>query len=199
VWDYILKWTFDQKIREAREVHTALPRSPRRRRQHRRTPGATRRALLESGTRLFSERGYDAVSVEDLARRARVNKALVSYHFGGKQGLYLAVLERGFADMADRLRVVEEAPDAREGLRRFFDAFEDATRERSDFPALFVREAVSRGIEPAVVPHLLQIMGITRLGLWASSSPPSPLAIARPPTFPSGCPLPTPSSVTSGR
>jgi hypothetical protein len=64
--------------------------------------------------------------------------------------------------MADGLRAVDEAANAREGLHRFFGVFEDLTRKRSDFPTLFLREAVSKGIEPAVVPHLLEIMGITR-------------------------------------
>jgi len=64
--------------------------------------------------------------------------------------------------MANRLRSVDEAPDAREGLRRLFAAFEALTRERPDFPALFVREAVSRGIERAVVPHMLEIIDTTR-------------------------------------
>jgi AcrR family transcriptional regulator len=118
--------------------------------------------LLEAGAYLFPERGFDGVSVEDLAARARVNKALISYHFGGKRGLYVAVLESSFAEMARRLRSIEEAGDAREGLRRFFAAFETLTSERPDFPALFLREAVSKGIDPAVVPHLLEIIGITR-------------------------------------
>jgi AcrR family transcriptional regulator len=118
--------------------------------------------LLEAGAHLFPERGFDGVSVEDLAARARVNKALISYHFGGKRGLYVAVLKSSFAEMAERLRTIEEAGDAREGLRRFFAAFEALTRERPDFPALFLREAVSKGIDPAVVPQLLEIMDITR-------------------------------------
>ncbi len=144
---------------------TTLAPPPRRRPRkagERRDPAATRRALLEAGARLFSEAGYDAVSVEDLARKAGVNKALISYHFGGKRGLYVAVLESGFAEVADRLGLVGEAADAGEGLHRFFGVFEDMTRLRPDFPALFLREAVSKGIEPAVVPHLLEIMGITR-------------------------------------
>jgi AcrR family transcriptional regulator len=140
-------------------VEKTLARQSRR---DKRDPRATRRALLDAGRRLFSERGYDAVSVEDLARRARVNKALISYHFGGKRGLYVSVLASGFARVVDQLRVVEEAPDALEGLHRFFEVFQTISRERSDFPALFLREAVSRGIEPAVLPHLVEIMGVTR-------------------------------------
>ena len=60
----------------------------------------TRGALLASATRLFAKNGYDAVSSRALAADAGVNQALISYHFGGKEGLYLAVFE----DMARRIR-----------------------------------------------------------------------------------------------
>jgi TetR/AcrR family transcriptional regulator len=145
-------------------VVTSLARPSRRKKgRERRDPDATRRALLEAGARLFPEKGFDGVSVEDLATRAGINKALISYHFGGKRGLYVAVLESAFVEMAERLRTVEDgAPDAREGLHLFLRAFEDMTRGRPDFPALFLREAVSTGIHPAVLPHLLSIMRVTR-------------------------------------
>jgi TetR/AcrR family transcriptional regulator len=131
--------------------------------REKRDPDATRRALLEAGARLFPESGYDGTSVVDLAARAGVNKALISYHFGGKRGLYVAVLESAFAEMADRLLAVEEtASDARAGLRGFLSAFAAMTRERPDFPALFLRDALSAGIEPAVAPHLLKILGVTQ-------------------------------------
>jgi AcrR family transcriptional regulator len=138
--------------------------SPAQRKKTRETrhPDATRRALLQAGAELFPEKGFDGVSVEDLGRRAGVNKALISYHFGGKRGLYVAVLESAFAVVAERLRGIEDAADAREELHRFFSVFESMVRERPDFPVLFLREAVSRGIEPAVVPHLLEIIGISR-------------------------------------
>jgi TetR/AcrR family transcriptional regulator len=142
-------------------VDTRRSRRPRKRAGERRTADATRRGLLEAGAALFPEKGFDGVSVEDLAGRAGVNKALISYHFGGKRGLYIAVLESGFATIAERLRSIEDVADAREGLRRFFDVFEHMTRERPDFPVLFLREALSRGIEPAVMPHLLEIIGIS--------------------------------------
>jgi AcrR family transcriptional regulator len=143
-------------------VDDKAPRRQKKTRREKRDADATRRALLTAGAELFPERGFDGVSVEDLAQRAGVNKALISYHFGGKRGLYAAVLASGFAAVAERLRGVEDAADAREGLHRFFGVFEEMTRERPDFPVLFLREAVSRGIEPAVVPHLLEIIGTSR-------------------------------------
>jgi TetR/AcrR family transcriptional regulator len=144
-------------------LKTSLARTPRRRRRDKRDPHATRRALLEAGAHLFPEKGYDGVSVEEIARRAKVNKALISYHFGGKRGLYVAGLESAFAEMAARLVAIEaDTAEARDGLHRLLGAFEKMTRERPDFPALFLRDAVSSGIEPAVVPHLLKIVGVTR-------------------------------------
>jgi TetR/AcrR family transcriptional regulator len=133
------------------------------REKEKRDPLATRQALMEAGSELFSERGFDGVPIEDLARRAGVNKALVSYHFGGKRGLYVAILESAFAAMAGRLKEIEAgAPSARVALHGYVRAFEEMTRERFDFPTLFLREVLSTGIEPVLLPHVLEIIGVSR-------------------------------------
>jgi TetR/AcrR family transcriptional regulator, regulator of cefoperazone and chloramphenicol sensitivity len=49
---------------------------------------ATRLRLIEAAIRLFSEKGYKAVSVRELADHAKSNLAAISYHFGDKSGLY---------------------------------------------------------------------------------------------------------------
>jgi len=49
--------------------------------------------LIESGIRLFGARGYDGVTTRELADGARTNMSSIKYHFGGKEGLYRAVLE----------------------------------------------------------------------------------------------------------
>ncbi len=66
----------------------------------------TRQALIASATRLFSQRGYDGTSVREIAEKAGVNLALVSYHFSGKEGLYSACIEpygRGELELAREL------------------------------------------------------------------------------------------------
>lgn len=55
---------------------------------------ATREALLDAGLELFGKLGYHATSSRALAEAAGVNQALISYHFKGKRGLYVAVFER---------------------------------------------------------------------------------------------------------
>jgi TetR/AcrR family transcriptional regulator len=134
-----------------------------RRGRERRDPEATRQALLRAGAELFAERGFDGVPIDDVAGRAGVNKALISYHFGGKRGLYVAILDSAFRSIAERLEAVEAAaPSAREALHAYVLTFAQVTRERPGFPTLFMREVLSTGIEPAVLPHLLEIIGVSR-------------------------------------
>jgi len=50
--------------------------------------------LISVAIELFSERGYDGTSITEIAESAEVNVALISYHFGGKEGLLSAALEK---------------------------------------------------------------------------------------------------------
>ncbi len=53
----------------------------------------TRAALIESGLRLFGERGFGATSTRGIAAGAGANIASIAYHFGGKEGLHMACAE----------------------------------------------------------------------------------------------------------
>ncbi len=50
--------------------------------------------ILDAANALFAERGYDEVTVEDIARSAGVARGLVHHYFGGRKEVYLALLER---------------------------------------------------------------------------------------------------------
>jgi AcrR family transcriptional regulator len=113
---------------------------------------ATREALLNAATELFAARGFDAVTVAEVARRAGVNQALINYHFGGKLKFYQAIVRDMFADFVARVEPLRQ--DARppgEVLREFAAIVGDmATGQRPHFPAMMLREVIAGG------PHLDQ-------------------------------------------
>ena len=66
--------------------------------------------ILRTAERLFAQRGFNGVSVRDLAAAAHVNIASIGYHFGSKEGLLSAVYRRHCEPMiAERLRGLEAA------------------------------------------------------------------------------------------
>lgn len=47
--------------------------------------------ILNTGAKLFAKRSYDAVGIRDIANRAHANSSMISYYFGGKQGLLIEI------------------------------------------------------------------------------------------------------------
>ena|ERR1051325_10770060 len=64
--------------------------------------------IIAAAVKLFSEKGFRGASTRDIATRAGVNQALISYHFGGKLELWKAAAEQIF----DRLREGLDGPFA---------------------------------------------------------------------------------------
>ena len=65
-----------------------------------------REQLLDVGRSLFADKGFEAVSVEEIAAKAGVSKPVVYEHFGGKEGLYAVVVDR---EMNDLLHSISDA------------------------------------------------------------------------------------------
>lgn len=126
---------------------------------------ATREALFEAATELFAERGFDGAKVEAIARRAGINKAMISYHFGGKKGLYTAIIEATIEAFRERFAaVVDETQPAAERLWRFVDAFAAVATRRPGFPPMMIREVISggRNLDDSVFHRFLEIFSLVR-------------------------------------
>lgn len=81
----------------------------------------TRERILDAAEHLFADRGFDGASIRDVTAEAGVNLAAVHYHFGSKEDLLRAVLERVVLPTnAERLRMMQEA-HARPGGPRIAD------------------------------------------------------------------------------
>lgn len=70
---------------------------------------ATRDSLIESGRKLFGERGYEATSIESILELAEVKRGALYHHFDSKHALFDAVHERVVAQVAESLAVVARA------------------------------------------------------------------------------------------
>src|SRR5947209_15266305 len=58
----------------------------------------SRTAILDAAEALFAEHGFEAVSLQEIGDAAGMSRGTPNYFFGSKQELYVAVLERVFAE-----------------------------------------------------------------------------------------------------
>lgn len=107
--------------------------------------GAVER-ILAAAAALFSERGFDAVSVNDIAERAAVSKANVFHHFQSKNALYLAVLRDACRDSTERLqRLGVDSGALAVRLADFAESQLKQMLEQSDVSRLVLRELLKDG------------------------------------------------------
>src|SRR5690349_13798038 len=92
-----------------RAGHRTLPRAPARR-----DGSDAKQRLLEAGLELFGLYNLEGTTTRQLAQRAGVNQAAIPYYFGGKEGLYLAVVQHLFSNHVALLKPVLE--EVRNGL-----------------------------------------------------------------------------------
>lgn len=102
--------------------------------------------ILDEGVRLFAARGFDGVSMTDLAGAAQVSKANIFHHFANKDDLYLAVLKHAVADFSLQLAQLTRAePDFAERVRTFVSWHSQRLREREPQTRLLLREMFGEG------------------------------------------------------
>lgn len=130
-----------------------------------RAPETTREGLMSAATELFANFGFDGTSVEQITDRAGVNKAMVSYHFGGKRGLYNEILAATFSEAHKRFRAIRESDAAADvRLREFIQTFADLATLRPALPTMVLREALSGGlhIDAQLLPQFLEIFRLVQ-------------------------------------
>lgn len=106
----------------------------------------TRDRIFTAATAEFARHGFAGTGVDRIASRARVNKAMIYYHFASKAALYRTILRGLFDDVLARVRRVADeplAPDAR--LDGFISALAEAIVAHPHFPAIWLRELADGG------------------------------------------------------
>lgn len=105
---------------------------------------SARAKLCEVGLKLFAEKGFDGVSTRDLAKAAGVNISLISYYFGGKEGLYKQV-------------IMNFAEEAKQQLIILFSSYDEAKLSKESYVTFM------RGLITALVHFKAQNMDMSKL------------------------------------
>lgn len=98
------------------------------------------RTILDAAKRLFAEKGFDAVSINQIARQANVSKANVFHHFSSKDALYLMVLKAACEETVGSLADAHSKGKVSEDLWTFFSSQLEAMLDNQASAKLILRE-----------------------------------------------------------
>ncbi len=122
---------------------------------------SSRDRLLAAAAAEFAARGFDGAKVDRIAKRARLNKAMLYYHFASKAALYREVLRDIFGSVATAVgRVHESAAPPDEQLRQFIEAVANIAVDRPHFPSMWLREMAEGGrhLDDSVMVEMKRVM-----------------------------------------
>jgi len=102
--------------------------------------------ILEVATAEFADKGLAGARIDEIAAATRTSKRMIYYHFGSKEGLYLAVLEESYR----RIRAIEsqlhlEDLEPEDALRKLVAFTFDYQQDNEDFIRLVMNENMHRG------------------------------------------------------
>lgn len=120
--------------------------------------------LIVSALSLFCERGYHGVSIREICHHAKANQSLISFHFGGKEGLLETIFEgmvsKKFSEVENILYNVENEEEFKVRLTLFFKTYVEFYLENSEVVSLYM-DQLERGH-----PYAIKIFPQTFKRLW---------------------------------
>lgn len=114
-------------------------------------PNAVPARLLTAAIRIFAAKGYAGASTREICQAAGANVAAIHYYFGGKQGLYQAVLAKPVQDVVSLIPCAAAGaplPPMEEALRQFYTAFLTPLSRGGDEFADLRRVSLREMVEP---------------------------------------------------
>jgi AcrR family transcriptional regulator len=118
-------------------------------------PEANRARILAAAIAEFASRGFKGASMDAIAARTQTTRALINYYFGSKERLYLAVLERVYAEIREaenELELEHLAPV--DAIRRIVEFTYDYYVEHEYFVRLVGAENQAKGRHMKRFPSL---------------------------------------------
>ncbi len=66
--------------------------------------------IMNTAEILFAEKGYDGVSIDEIAKKAEINKAMIYYYYSSKEGLFISLLQKHISKIDSLLSSIEVKP-----------------------------------------------------------------------------------------
>lgn len=105
----------------------------------------SKRDILAIATEEFAVNGFSGARVDQIAERTRTSKRMIYYYFGGKEGLYRAVLEKAYGDIRNLESSANLATlEPRAALRKLIELTFDYDETHPHFISLVSVENIHR-------------------------------------------------------
>ena len=117
----------------------------------------TVRHILEAAAKIFSEVGFEGARMDEIAKRAAVNKATIYYHIGDKKALYAEVLHDIIGKALERsLRNLQDTQSPEEKLKSYISSVTHTMDQHPYLAPIMMREQIAGGQNlPEVTARLL--------------------------------------------
>ena len=113
--------------------------------ERRRDADRTRQEILDEATREFADRGFAGGRIDEIAERTRTTKRMIYYYYGGKEQLFVAVLERAYAEIrAAEQQIDVDGLEPADAIRRLAELTFDHQESHPDFSRLVAIENIHR-------------------------------------------------------
>jgi AcrR family transcriptional regulator len=111
----------------------------------RRDAERTRVEILEVAAREFADRGFSGGRVDEIAEQTRTTKRMIYYYYGSKEQLFVAVLERAYAEIRAAEQTIDvEHLEPAAAIRRLAELTFDHQESHPDFSRLVAIENIHR-------------------------------------------------------
>lgn len=115
-------------------------------------------AILSAATHLFAKYGFDKVSIRQISETAGTNSAMISYYFGGKQGLYRAVVDLQADMLRQFLTRAEQESDPRRIIHQYAETMLHLHEKNPYILYYLYREIISPDQEHPILQELGPMM-----------------------------------------
>ena len=123
----------------------------------------TIRCILDAAAKIFSESGFEGARMDEIAKQAKINKAMIYYHIGDKKALYVHVLHDIIGNAVERfISDLDENESPEKKLKYYINAITRTMDQNPLLAPIMMREQASGGqnLPEIIAENFASIIGI---------------------------------------